>query len=366
MGVSAAKVVLLCLFLFLGMVLPGVVMQQEASLQAWNVSESDFPINSSPNEKLTFLLNYAILAPSVYNSQPWQFNVSEGEIQVFADESRWLKVADPDRREQYISLGCALENLVIAAEHFGYNCTVSYFPGLENLVATVSLHESKSATSPSDSRLFDAITSRQTSRTPYEPRAISKADLDAIISLCSDPDAAIFIADGPALKRRFLDLTITADEMLYSDVNYKSELGHWLSMGVMGPRGLESKIAQMKVVMLDPGPEQIKEDANLINSTPCLGFIITANNDNLSSVKAGRVLERFWLAATARAISLQPMSQTLETAQTRENLTGLLSAQSGMKPEMKVVQQVFRLGYGRPAPEHSTRRPLADVMISER
>jgi|WetSurMetagenome_2_1015567.scaffolds.fasta_scaffold00502_10 hypothetical protein len=363
MGVSAAKVVLLCLFLFLGMVLPGVVMQQEASLQAWSVSESDFPINSSPEEKLTFLLNYAILAPSVYNSQPWQFNVSEGEIQVFADESGRLKVADPDRREQYISLGCALENLIIAAEHFGYNCTVSYFPGPEDLVATVSLQANSVA--PPDSRLFDAITSRQTSRTSYEPRAIIKADLGAIIGRCSDQDAAIFITDDPALKRSFLDLTIIADEILYSNVNYKSELGHWLSMGVMGPRGLESKIAQMKVVFLDVGPEQIKVDADLINSTPCLGFISTANNDSLSSVKAGRTMERFWLGATAQGISLQPLSQTLETAQTRENLTGLLSGQSGMKPEMGVVQQVFRLGYGQPASEHSTRRPLEDVIIAE-
>lgn len=361
MGVSAAKVVLLCLFLFLGMVLPGVVMQPEASLKAWNVSESDFPINSSPEEKLSFLLDYAILAPSVYNSQPWRFNISEGEIQMFADKSGWLKIADADRREQYISLGCALENLVIAAEHFGYNCTVSYFPGPENLVATISLQESESATSSSESRLFDAITSRQTSRTPYEPRAISKVDLDAILSLSSDPDVGIFITDDPALKRSFLDLTIRADGILYSNVNYKSELGHWLSMGVMGPRGLQSKIAQMEVVFLDVGPEQIKVDADLINSTPCLGFISTANKDNLSSVKAGRTLERFWLGATSLGISLQPMSQTLETVQTRENLTGLMPVQSSTR----VVQQVFRLGYGRHAPQHSTRRPLADVIIAE-
>ncbi|OPY50170.1 MAG: hypothetical protein A4E49_02831 [Methanosaeta sp. PtaU1.Bin112] len=359
MGVSATRVVLLCIFLFLGMVLPGLVMQPEASLQAWDVSENDFPINSSSAEKLTFLLNYAILAPSVYNSQPWLFNVSEGEIQVYADKARWLKVADVDRREQHISLGCALENLLIAAEHFGYNCSVSYFPGPESLVATVSLQPN--STSPSDSRLFDAITSRQTSRTPYEPRAISKADLDAIISLCSDPDVGIFITDDPALKRSFLDLTITADEILYSNVNYKSELGHWLSRGVMGPRGLEAKIAQMKVVFLDVGPEQIKEDEDLINSTPYLGFISTANNDSLSSVKAGRILERFWLSATALGISMQPMSQALGTAQTKENLSGLLPSQSSMRE----VQQIFRLGYGKPAAEHSTRMPLADVLIAE-
>jgi nitroreductase len=339
------------------MILPGLVMQPEASLKVWDVSENDFPINSSSAEKLTFLLNYAILAPSVYNSQPWLFNVSDGKILVFADKARWLKVTDADRLEQYVSLGCALENLMIAAEHFGYNCSVSYVPGPEDLVATVSLQAN--STSPQNDRLFYAITSRQTSRNPFETRAISKADLEGIESLCSDPDVEFYITDDPAIKRSFLNLTVMANSILYSNVNYKSELGRWLGLGVMGPTGLEAKIAQMKVVFLDMGPEQAKIDADLINSTPYLGFISTANNDSLSSVKAGRVLERFWLGATARGISMQPMSQALETAQTRENLSGLLPGQSSMRK----VQQVFRLGYGQPAPAHSTRVPLAEVLI---
>jgi len=358
MGVSTTKVVLLCIFLFLGMVLPGIFMQPEASLQVWDVLEDDFPINSSQEEKLTFLLNYAILAPSSHNSQPWLFNISESKIQVFADKSRWLKVADADRREQYISLGCALENLIIAAEHFGYNCSVSYFPGPSDLVATVSLLANSS--SPSDSRLFYAITSRQTNRNPYEPKTISKADLETIKSLCTDPDVGIFITRDSAIKKGFLDLVVQANRILYSDVNYKSELGHWLSLGVMGPTGLQAKMAQLAVVFLDMGPEQTEKDALLINSTPYLGFISTANNDSISSVKAGRTLERLWLCATALGISLHPMSQALEEAETKENLTGLLPAQSGMGQ----VQQAFRLGYAKPISEHSTRRPLQEVLIN--
>ena len=112
---------------------------------------------------------------------------------------------------------------------------------------------------------------------------------------------------------------------------------------------------------MDVGPEQTKKDADLINSTPYLGFISTANNDSISSVKAGRTLERFWLGATALGISLHPMSQALETAQTKANLTGLLPGPS----EMRQVQQAFRLGYAKPISEHSTRRPLQEVLIDE-
>jgi hypothetical protein len=358
MGGSTTKVVLLCIFMFIGLVLPGLLMQPEASLQAWDVKEDDFPINSSSEEKLTFLLNYAILAPSSHNSQPWMFNVSEDDIQVFADRSRWLNVADADRREQYISLGCALENLVIAAEHFGYNCSVSYFTGPDDHVATVSLPANFSP--PSDSRLFYAITSRQTNRNPYEPQTISEADLETIKSLCSDPDVGVFITRDSAIKKGFLDLVVQANGIQYSDVNYKSELGRWLGLGVMGPTGVQAKLAQMAVVFLDVGQEQTKKDALLINSTPYLGFISTANNDRISSVKAGRVLERFWLGATALGISLHPMSQALEVPETKTNLTALLPAQKGMMQ----VQQAFRLGYAKQISEHSTRRPLQEVLMT--
>jgi nitroreductase len=45
----------------------------------WKVTEGDFPRSGDVEEKLRFLLNYAVLAPSVHNTQPWLFRVrSEG------------------------------------------------------------------------------------------------------------------------------------------------------------------------------------------------------------------------------------------------------------------------------------------------
>lgn len=360
MAVSATKVVVLCLFLISGMMLAGVIFQPKSSLDVWNISESDYPKNSSSEEKLTYLLNYAILAPSIYNSQPWKLNVSEDEILVFADQSRWPSVADKDRRELYMSLGCAIENLVIAAEHFGYNCSVSYFPGESDLVAAVSLsQQSEARSSLSPDHLFDAITSRKTCRQPFESRTISRQDLDAINNTISGSDASIFLTDDPAAKEAFRNLTIEADGALYSDINFKSELGHWLSQGVLGPTGFDAKIAQIEMIFLDPGPEQIRKDSDLINSTSFIGLISTWKNDSVSCLKAGRALERFWLSATARGISLQPMSQALEVPETKGKLSLHLPAGS----EMREVQQAFRLGYCSDDEAHSSRRPLEDVLV---
>jgi nitroreductase len=164
-------------FLVVGMVLAGVILQPEASVKAWDVKESDFPANGSDKEKLQFLLSYAILAPTSHNSQPWKFNVSGDEIRLYADETRWLNVADADQRELHISLGCALENLLVAAEHFGYSYNVTYLPGEDDLVAVVKLAPASNGQPSRDPRIFDAILTRHTNRKPYEDKAIPESAL---------------------------------------------------------------------------------------------------------------------------------------------------------------------------------------------
>jgi nitroreductase len=72
------------------------------------------------------LVRYATLAASSHNTQPWRFEVGDGVIRVFADARRQLRVADPDRRELFLSAGCAVENLAVAAEHHGYATAVTY------------------------------------------------------------------------------------------------------------------------------------------------------------------------------------------------------------------------------------------------
>ena len=109
--------------------------------EAWEVSESDFPANGPREEKLKFLLRYAILAPSGPNTQPWKFFIHDDSISVFADLSRALPFVDPINRTLYMSVGCAIANLAVAAKHFGFAPSISYFPdGLESdLVAKVQL-----------------------------------------------------------------------------------------------------------------------------------------------------------------------------------------------------------------------------------
>lgn len=357
MSVSVVKVVILSVFLFLGVVLAGVFMQPKASVDIWNIKEGDFPANGSSEDRLNFLLNYAILAPSSHNTQPWRFNVSGDEIRLFADRTKWLTVADADQRELHISLGCALENLLVAAEHFGYSYDVTYLPGNDSLVAVVKLTPGGKLTR--DPRLFDAITARHTNRLPYEDRAVSKSALQTLQNQTIEEGIGLYTTSDVNTRTKFSDLVVSADQIQYADTNYKSELGHWLGQGLMGPTGAQAIIAQLTVLFLDVGTDQTKKDAELVNSTPVLGFISSKENDRISQVKAGQAFERVWLMATALGIRVHPMSQALELPETKAKLAGLMSTGSGYPHP----QQTFRLGYAEAAGEHTPRRPIADVIV---
>ena len=86
---------------------------------------TDFRIPSSIRTDYLFMIEQAIKAPSGHNTQPWKFRLFSDHIDILPDFSRALPVVDPDHRELFVSLGCAAENLCIAATHKGWLGKVS-------------------------------------------------------------------------------------------------------------------------------------------------------------------------------------------------------------------------------------------------
>src|SRR6185369_14947284 len=86
---------------------------------AWQVDAKDFPSRGSLQDKISLLTKYGVLAPSVHNTQPWQFQVGADFLLVTANPDLLLPHADPTGRGLQIALGCCVTNIEVAAAHFG-------------------------------------------------------------------------------------------------------------------------------------------------------------------------------------------------------------------------------------------------------
>jgi len=330
----------------------------DGNSRMWSVDADAFPGDGTPEEQAAFLLRYAVLAPSSHNSQPWAFRVRDGTVDVYADPSRWLRVADADRRELFLSVGCALENLVVAAEAFGFAPEVRYDPeGSDGeIVARVVLGSPGKGYRPSrPSGLFEAIPRRHTNHGEYDGRPIPPGVRAELEGLAFEPGIGIRFSDDPGVRRKVDELTARADALHFADPRWREELATWLGRGVFGHGWLMSKAAQLAVSHLNLARSQSRKDTELLRSASLLGLVDVDGVDRESRVRAGQVFERLFLAATHAGLALQPMNQILQVTETRDEFEALLPDDWG-RPQI-----TFRLGRAEPE-EHTPRRPLEEVV----
>jgi nitroreductase len=338
----------------------------------WDVSAMDFPADGPVDAKAEFCLRYAILAPSSHNSQPWTFAVDGPEIVLSVDESRWLAVADDDRRELFLSVGCALENLLIAADHFGLDPTLDYRDGNADdnedvddpQVATVMLDahpggsEDSGDRSPPLDGAFEAITDRRTSHEPFENRPIPPETLDRI-EVAGDVGGVEThrIADADT-KREIGELQYAADERQMADPEYRRELGRWIGSGALGDSWLKARIGQLAVTHLNLGEREGEKNSTLVSEAPVLELLATPEDDRIARVEAGRAFERMALAVAGEGVAVHPISQILEVPDLKADFADAVGIDDA------TIQHLFRLGYARSEEDHTPRWPVEEVLES--
>src|ERR1700693_41841 len=111
------------------------------------------------------LVRCATLAANGHNTQPWKFGLSPDTISIRPDLTRRTPVVDPDEHHLWVSLGCATENLVLAAAALGKHADVAFGPQ--------EVHVALDNASPVRSPLVNAILQRQCTRAVYDGRQIT-------------------------------------------------------------------------------------------------------------------------------------------------------------------------------------------------
>jgi len=320
----------------------------------WDVEANEFPTDGPIEAQARFLLRYAILAPSSHNAQPWAFDVNGNEIVIAAEDSRWLEAADPDKRELYISLGCAVENCCVAAEHFGFDPNVEYHGPASASAVTVTLETGEPA-DPRPADLFDALTTRATSHELFDGCPLDATTRERLAAVETATGVTLQVVDDPVLKTAVAELQAEADRRQMDDPAYRKELGHWVGIGALGSSWLLARIGQAVLTHLDVGDREAAKNSKLVQSAPAIAVLSTDSDGPVTQVRTGQAFERIALLADSEGVAVHPMSQTLERPALRTQLGDLLDTPG-------VPHHLFRLGYADEAAEHTPRWPLESVL----
>ncbi|MCB9932184.1 MAG: nitroreductase [Planctomycetes bacterium] len=329
-------------------------------------SESDFPANGSDLEKLRFLVEYAVLAPSSHNSQPWLFITHDHNLALHADRTRGLPVVDPHDRELVISCGCALFNLRVAAAHFGVPLHIVRNPDdHEDRLANLSI-DLQAGRHDTLAELFVEMPRRVTNRFPYQPGSVSADDLHALAELCAAHGVTLRSYTDDASRHAIAERIAEADKQQMASHAFRRELAGWLHHNrsgsldgmpgyVFGFSELASLAAPLVVRTFDLGEGQAARDRELAEHSPALCILSTNADHHLDWIRTGEALQHLLLEATRRGLAAGFMNQPIEIDRLRQDLAQHVGA--------RFPQVLLRLGKPTREAKATARRPADAVTI---
>ncbi len=342
-------------------------MSKNHQLDAWHVTTEAFPGRAAMTAKLEYLTRYAVLAPSTHNTQPWWFRIVDETIELHADRSRSLPVADPDHRELLMSCGAALLNLRLAMRRFGYTATVRSRPDASDadLLARVTMTVGP-ATSDLERDLFDAIARRRTNRLRFTRAAVVDEAAQRKLQSAALTEDAWLVPIWGQPRGEIATLVDRADRAHFKDRRYRCELAEWLlpnrserGAGVpgyaLGLGTLASYVLPAAVRRFDLGRWLALRDRRLVEGAGLLAVLGTSGDGPGDWLVAGQAAERVALTAETIGLSTSYLGQPLEDADHRQRVRELV-ANPGCCP-----QQI--LGFG-PAPSvrATPRRRFSEVI----
>jgi hypothetical protein len=327
--------------------------------------ESEFPRAGSSEEQWRFLLQYAILAPSNRNSQPWLWRLNGRSAELYADRTRALPHLDPDNRELILSCGAALLQLRLAIAHFGLAAEVELLPdrAVPDLLAVIRLGREYSAT-PDEERLFAAIPLRHTNRQPFAERDLPAA-LNAELQTAAEREGAqLLLIEEVEARLQIIKLIARSIRAQGHDPRFVEETMNWyrpnryrLPSADGIPEYAASGGGLLSHYATDVGEAQSRNDELLAWSAPLIAVLQTAQDTPRDWLAAGQSLTRVLLRAAADGVQASFFNSPIEVITMLPELQSILQRDG-------VPQAVFRLGYPSYETGPTPRRAVSEVIES--
>jgi len=307
------------------------------------------------------LVRYATLAANSHNTQPWRFVLADEGITIRPDRARRTPVVDPDDHHQWVSLGCATENLALAAAAFGQRAEAA----VEEGAVTVRL----APTAPARSPAFDAIPRRQCTRAEFDGKPLASDELRRLAAAATGPGVGVLLLTEPPRIEGVVDYVVQANTAQMRDPDFVRELKQWIRFGdaeaiaerdglAARPSGNPSVPRWLGSLMFGlVFTESAENDryARQLRSSAGVAVFAAERADPAHWVEVGRCYQRFALVATTLGIRNAFVNQPVEVPAVRAQFARWLGL-GEQRPDL-----VVRFGRG-PSLPPSLRRPLEAVI----
>jgi nitroreductase len=309
------------------------------------------------------IVESAIRAPSVHNTQPWRWHGTGHTLELYADRSRQLLAGDPEGRNLAISCGAALHHAQVAADALGWSAEVTLLPDAEQRDLLARLELRAATPSRHAAELAAAIETRCTDRRRFTSWPVPDDRLTHLAAQATAQGArALPLTD---LSERFhAELLINrAIDLQHADRPVMNEQQAWIDHGALD--GVPSKVlpvpddlrarrpGRFTAGLLDDiGGREVEGSDGLI-------VLCAAADDPEAWLRAGAALSAMWLAATIEGLSVVPLSQVIEVAETRESFQ--LEVLGGLARPLVLVRVGWQ-AISRSELPRTPRRPVDEVL----
>jgi nitroreductase len=321
------------------------------------------PITAVETEVIEDAVRTACRAPSLHNSQPWQWVFASGQLRLFVDPSRILD-SDRSAREALISCGAVLDHLRVAMAAAGWQSHIDRFPNPDspNHLASIEFTPAEFVTER-DRRLAGAIGARRTDRLPFSA-ATDWQSIEAMVASSAKRQAVHLAVIADDLRPRLEEAAQIADSLRMYDTAYHNEM-HWWTAPFEPSEGIPysalvsaaegDRVALGRVFPVARRPErrlEIPEDHARIL------LLSTDDDSRTDALAAGEALSAALLECTMAGLATCPVTHLTEVTVTRDLIRSLLDYDA-------VPQVLIRVGVvpvTEKVPPPTPRRPLSAVL----
>jgi hypothetical protein len=304
-------------------------------------------------------------APSLFNIQPWQWQIGEDTLHLLLDRSRALPVTDPGNRESTISCGAALHHALLALRALGWYVEVHRAPSPAEPDRLVTIDVlGPAAPSQTEVALAGAAGLRRTDRRQYSPERVAGRILHELVQVGEAAGAQVLLAEGDdryALARAFKK----AAALHGAWEHYRTELAAWTGLSEATVAGMPETAAPQPgtqygdVVLRDFGRVAIAhEETGSARTAGNILLVSTFIDDPVAHLIAGEALSAILCTAELEGLASSPLSEAFEIEQTRNAVRHDVLADAGFP------QLAIRIGWPATAraPSPTGRRPVHELL----